>query len=583
LVVCLAAIGCGSTEGEPSRGDASWSDALPVDARPTDADSAEPAGDEPERDALAYRGDRVHQIRLGFAMDILGETQTQAAAVADALRVLTLAGPTAPNGRPDLCINQVFRDNFHQCRNPACRQACVGDGRCDPADPDPVIDPDPSCCAGQGLLPVLRGLLEDWNLLLTLANVPYVTEFAGYLDGAGTCQLVSGCDARQEQDVAEDVTLPPTYAETVCELLEKDAWTSFPPVFDGAGICPASRFADADWRDYLEALDASLADAPGEVAYETGNEPDAQRFFWGQAAAFAAKSASIYDAIRRRPSRPPPPIFFGGYTGQTFAPQDAPDAVAATNQAAFLDLYSQYRDDGRELAHTPSFHVFRQVGYGENGNAGLPQEKGWARLSERADTLDLSGGAMTAFNLFGSADYCLDAWRGDLIGSDYFTYELAELLLFAHRHRLARIYFFNLIDFAEKGSKLGFFDEDGRPKPAFDQISRVWQIISGGYQAYELAGPRRIRIVGQRGEILEAALAPLDLPAGASVLDCPSTPVRCLPPNPQLRQNLCTLYEDYRWAIYTDDGRGRTCAGAPVGPGGPCANALPCVLPDACE
>ena len=152
------------------------------------------------------------------------------------------------------------------------------------------------------------------------------------------------------------------------------------------------------------------------------------------------------------------------------------------------------------------------MAYTENDNPGLPQEKLWSSLQARADTLDVAGAAISAFNLYGSAHECLDPWRVDLMESDYFSYELAELLLFAHRNDIARIYFYKLLDFDSQASKLGFFTPEGEPKRAYEQVARVWAVIQDGCRAYELESPRRIRVVGENERVFEAALGPIEAP-----------------------------------------------------------------------
>ncbi len=543
-------------------------------ARDTAVDELALGGDEP-RERPVYAGDRVHHLRLGFAMDILGETVTAAGPLAAALDELRRVGLLGPGQRPDLCINQVFRDGYHPCLTQGCAAPCG----CANVD-DPVIPVDqPACCNAPGYADQIRALKQDWNLLLTLSNLPYVSELAQYdPDDDGQCTRVDPvlCDPDQERDVDDDVTLPGIYDdETVCSLLGKRTWTSFPPVFDALELCAPSVFGDAAWRGYVTTLNDALAGPGGEVAYETGNEPEARRFFWGEAADFAAKSQAVYDAVQPQAGDVPAPrVFFGGYTGQTLSPHATHDPAAQANQDAFLALYDTYRDGGRAERHSPSFHIFRNVGHGIPPGGG-PQEKPWASLQQTADQLDLSGGAISAFNLYGSADICATPWRSALMESDYFTYELAELLLFAHRNDLARIYFFKLLDFEHELSKLGFFDEQGAPKAAFRQVARVWQVIAGGYQAYELANPRRIRIVGKH-EVFEAALAPLDHPGTASVLDCPDRSPGCLPEAPAHRAALCELYDTYDWHIYADDDAGRHCPGALVVAKSACAVGQTC-------
>ncbi len=538
-----------------------------------------------DREFRGYTGDTVHRVRLGFAMDTLAETQLYAGPMQAAYQALQDEGMVSANALPDLCVNQIFKDGFHPCRMNACRAQC---GCTANATPWPVIPADPACCPGLGLGPQVQDLLGDWNLLVTLSNLPYVSDYAGYQQG-NSCVRVAPGDPTQANHVAQQVSLPGIYPESVQDLLDETAWTSFPPVFDDPQLCADSVFGEPEWMDYLEALHEGFTGQPGEIAYETGNEPEARRFFWGDASDFAGKSASIYDALRRKGPRPdvvarPSHIFFGGFTGQTLSGLASGEPAADANAAAFFDEYSRYRDGGRDTAHTPSFHVFRQIGWGENQDPDLPTEKRWSTLQARADTLDLRGGAISAFNLYARAHECGSPWREDLIESDYFSYELAELLLFAHRTGLARIYMWKLLDFADEPSRLGFFDEAGQPKESFRQLARVWRVIRSGYRAYELQNPRRIRIVGEEGEIFEASMAPLGLPPKVSVEACPERQVRCLPEHPDLRANICALYEGYDWAIYRDDGKGKRCGGALVEAGAPrgCDAALPCPRRPAC-
>ena len=39
--------------------------------------TADGAGDQSPREALRYRGDRLHHLRFGFTVDILGETEVK--------------------------------------------------------------------------------------------------------------------------------------------------------------------------------------------------------------------------------------------------------------------------------------------------------------------------------------------------------------------------------------------------------------------------------------------------------------------------------------------------------------------------
>ncbi len=326
-----------------------------------------------------------------------------------------------------------------------------------------------------------------------------------FADDYGTALNIGLADlpVRNFQVAPPNLTLPAFYASEGVSLSDLFAQmrNRFPPTF--------AHFDAADLSDYVSDLYAHLGPTARQtVTFETGNEPEALQFFWGEAGDYRLKADALHAGLRRgsgpdgRLRRPyAGPIYYGGFTSAAMV--DLPPvlnaagvditAAAKDNQRAFFDTIATYNHQA-DPAYPLAFHVFRQLGYGTSGNFDGVQEKRFDAITSKvqAEGLDLTGSSVSSYSLFGKVGRAPSDWKVDLINSDFYVYDLArEVLIFTYAHDIAEFYFWKLFHQDDEDDHRGMFvvDEDAanaadivQPTGRFESVALVWELIAEGYR-----------------------------------------------------------------------------------------------------
>lgn len=198
------------------------------------------------------------------------------------------------------------------------------------------------------------------------------------------------------------------------------------------------------------------------ISFEIGNEPDSKRFFWGTPddfAKIARATATVLENYKR-------PVYCCGFTA------DFADGSAAEHQG-YLNLI---KDQNFRNNVNLSFHFYQSNKF-EINNIQLPA---------------LKNSIVTEFNFYGSMK--AGSSRLDVTNSPVFGSLLIQMLDFAYKNQISKIYLFKLIDVANKEGLLGFFDVNGNPKPSYNAFLKVYNVIKDGYRVEENAS--QIKLIG---------------------------------------------------------------------------------------
>ena len=86
--------------------------------------------------------------------------------------------------------------------------------------------------------------------------------------------------------------------------------------------------------------------------------------------------------------------------------------------------------------------------------------------------------------------------------SPYWIVRFAQMLEFAYKHRIARIYFHKLKDQPGIKGKLGFFDVDGNAKPSYNHLLKVKDVIDEGFMV--VRNEDHVVITGKKKKLVVA-------------------------------------------------------------------------------
>jgi hypothetical protein len=198
------------------------------------------------------------------------------------------------------------------------------------------------------------------------------------------------------------------------------------------------------------------------ISFEIGNEPDSKRFFWGTPEDFtkiAKATASALEKYKR-------PVYCCGFTAE-FA-----DGGANAHQT-YLNLM---KDQNFRSNVNLSFHFYQSNRF-EINKIQLPA---------------LKNSIITEFNFYGNMKKGSN--RLDVTNSPVFGSLFIQLLDFAYKNEVSKIYLFKLVDVANKEGLLGFFDVNGNPKPSYNAFIKVYNVIKDGYKVEENAS--QIKLIG---------------------------------------------------------------------------------------
>jgi hypothetical protein len=346
----------------------------------------------------------------------------------------------------------------------------------------PDLDPDPQT----------QLLEDDWI-------VDNINRFADY----GTALNIGRADLPYlDPNVAPaSFNLPSFYASRGVDIPDLLAKTrnSFPPTF--AAPPATETFGHTQLRDYIGDLYDHLSPtAQRTVSFETGNEPEALQFFWGDAQDYLLKAAAIHSGLRRgslsndrlrRPYRGP--IYFGGFTSAAMTDLPVLNIHGTDNLEDFFDTSLVYNDQS-DPAYPLGFHVFRHLGYGEAGDVGGVQEKRFDAITSKAQAngLDLTDSSVSSYSLFGKVGTEGTDWKVDLLNSDFYVYDLSsEVLPFTYTEGISEFYFWKLYHRDVDNDQKGMFRIDTgatqiedlvQPTGRFESVALVWELIADGYR-----------------------------------------------------------------------------------------------------
>ncbi|MCZ2460833.1 MAG: hypothetical protein LC128_14530 [Chitinophagales bacterium] len=204
------------------------------------------------------------------------------------------------------------------------------------------------------------------------------------------------------------------------------------------------------------------------VSFEIGNEPDSKRFFWGSPDDFIKIAKSTAAALENYQR----PVYCCGFTAE-FA------NGGAAQRHEYLDLIQD--SDFRKKVNL-SFHFYQNNKF-EIQHTDLP---------------GLKNSIITEFNFYANMKKGSD--KLDIANSPLFGSLLIQMLDFAYKNDINKIYLFKLIDVANKEGALGFFDENGNPKPAYNEFLKVFNVVKDGFRAEESGS--EIKLIGANQTIV---------------------------------------------------------------------------------
>ncbi|HCP45869.1 MAG TPA: hypothetical protein DIU15_07495, partial [Deltaproteobacteria bacterium] len=399
-------------------------------------------------------------------------------------------GMVAGNGLPDITVNQVSVPSWPQ-----------------------------SMVRG-----TLYSMLTGSNIMVGMADIPFDPEEEGWDCGDIVVDIPQGI----YQFPSQLPTIPSQLGTTPCHLLsnyEDENRIGFPPVFthtsnegNSSPRDAATAFGHDQYQDWVQGLAESLPDSTlqtniphrrgswpisipiGQLSWETGNEPDGKRFFWGSAEEYRLKADAIYEGVRAADDRRNrhTPIFYGGFGDSTVfnvgkvEPDVAPDD---TDWDAFRKTLRDYRDlSGADEDYGFSFHLFPNPGYGMGEhNIG----KYWKVLMEadwESDSIDsIDRIIISAFDPYGQIGnrerQDPEGWKTEVENSSLLTLELAHLMYLIQERNIEAVYFWKLMDLAGAENTSGFFGmptETSGPlhvRRGYRLLRDVWNVVEDGYMA----------------------------------------------------------------------------------------------------
>ena len=206
------------------------------------------------------------------------------------------------------------------------------------------------------------------------------------------------------------------------------------------------------------------------MSFEIGNEPNAPRYFWGDANDWKEVRNVMKQALAEKGKTG----FCCGYTSSMFL------QPTKERHQQFIDDWS---DDVKSNFQT-SFHVYLKTG---SGKANLLAPK-----------LDVAGGIITEYGMFSH----FTEEKADRKASAEYVSGLAKLLAFTYENDIEEVYLFPLMDDGQKKAKMGYFDTDGQPKESYRLFKAVWEVVKNGYTAERGTGV--IEVTGREQVLIYA-------------------------------------------------------------------------------
>lgn len=234
----------------------------------------------------------------------------------------------------------------------------------------------------------------------------------------------------------------------------------YPPNnLDGYRTELSSFFDELEQRGLLENME-----------FEIGNEPNAPRYFWGDAADWK----KVRNVMKEMLAQHGKTGLCCGYTSSMFLQPDK-------------DRHKPFIEDWREDVQPnfqTSFHVYLQTG---SGKANLVSPK-----------LDVSGGVITEYGMFSH----FTEEKASRKASLEYVSGLVQLLAFTFENNIDAVYLFPLMDDGQKKAKMGYFDMDGNPKESYRLFKQVWEVVKDGYSV--IMAEDRIEVSGVNRQIVFA-------------------------------------------------------------------------------
>ena len=251
------------------------------------------------------------------------------------------------------------------------------------------------------------------------------------------------------------------------QIQNKSKWTNrFPP-------------EDLDaYGDFLESLVNKLIekDVLKNTSFEIGNEPNAPIYYWGSAAEFKQIVHKTHEVLKETKR----PIVCCAFTGKQVMENEW------NRESDFYQFsYSEplFKED---LGF--SFHLYQGHGVGD-----------WKDF-ESIEHDFLEGSYITETNVYGGmADGTPQLEKAN---SPFWIVRFAQMLEFAYKHKIERIYFHKLKDQPGIKGKLGFFDVKGKAKPSYEYFLKVKSVIDDGYKLE--INDDYIQIVGKKKTLIVA-------------------------------------------------------------------------------
>ncbi|MFT4524994.1 MAG: hypothetical protein ACI85F_001146 [Bacteroidia bacterium] len=277
---------------------------------------------------------------------------------------------------------------------------------------------------------------RGFSVLLSLSNFPY----------------------KNEQDAAQLLKIP-----------------SKQRTFPQKAIRYSNRFPPADVSGYKTHLNQFMEELKTRemlsmIDFEIGNEPNAPRYFWGDAEDWKRVRNATSEVLSE----------FGekglccGYTSSMFLQE---------TKERHEQFIADWSEEVKESYQT-SFHVYLKTG---SGRAILQNPK-----------LDVSGGVITEYGMY--SHYTEE--KAILKTSAEYVVGLVKLLEFTYTNDIEQVYLFPLMDDGAKKARMGYFDVDGNPKASYDYFKVVWDVLKDGYNVETTESA--INVIGEQSILMLA-------------------------------------------------------------------------------
>ena len=216
----------------------------------------------------------------------------------------------------------------------------------------------------------------------------------------------------------------------------------------------------ADYKNFLTKFCDEL-DKRGvmeKMSFEIGNEPNALFYYWGTVKEFTQVLRLSYDVLKNYNSE----VMCCGFVARQIR-----NGERNPKSRFYQFTYNEPLFNDKVLL---SYHLY--MGRSDNDWAGF-------------DTIQhnfLANSIITETNAFINMTNSSEKLAKN--NSPYFVYKMAQLLAFAYKNDVQRIYFHKLMDQPEKHKRgrNGFFDMDGNPKPSYDFLVKIKILIKDGYK-----------------------------------------------------------------------------------------------------